>query len=80
MPACTLGIADPIKTASFAAMQEAVRAVGSESKLATAVGTSQQNINRYCRRRLVDPALVRAIEKVSGVPRHRLRPDLFEPG
>lgn len=62
-------------------LQKAVAAEpfnGNQSRFACAIGTSQQNISNWLRRRKQLPAeLVPAAERETGIPRHVWRPDIF---
>jgi DNA-binding transcriptional regulator YdaS (Cro superfamily) len=61
------------------ALREAIKIAGSQNALATALGISQAHIWNWLNRdKLVPPAkYVLDIERVTGVSRHRLRPDLY---
>lgn len=58
-------------------LEKAVAAAGSQSALAKAIGKSQGHVSKWLERRYVPAASVIAIERVTGVPRHELRPDLY---
>lgn len=59
-------------------IEAAVRAEGSQAKLATRLGVSQQQISYLINdaTRISAEMAVR-VETVLGIPRHELRPDLF---
>lgn len=58
----------------------AIAAIGSQNKLAKAIGVHQQRISDLMRKKNghVPAELVVAISEATGVPRQKLRPDLFE--
>jgi TorA maturation chaperone TorD len=55
-------------------LEEAIKAVGGVGALARALGISQPSVSSWNR---VPPERVIAVEKISGVGRHVLRPDLY---
>lgn len=57
-----------------AAVNEAKQAAGGGSKLARALGLRRQAVYQWDK---VPPGHVLRVEEVTGVPRHRLRPDLY---
>lgn len=57
-----------------AAVDDAKRAVGGGSKLAKALGLTRQAIYQWDE---VPSGHVLKVEEVTGVPRHKLRPDLY---
>ena len=56
------------------ALRRAIEAVGTADRLAAALGISAQAISQW---EEVPPLRVLAVERISGVPRHELRPDLY---
>lgn len=56
------------------ALERAKEAVGGQAELAKRLGVSAQAISQWDE---VPPLRVLAVEAVSGVPRHELRPDLY---
>lgn len=56
------------------ALQRAIEKVGGLAGLATPLGVSIQAISQWDE---VPPLRVIAVEKISGVPRSELRPDLY---
>jgi TorA maturation chaperone TorD len=56
-------------------LQRAIDAVGGVSALANALGIAQPSVSGWSR---IPADRVAAVESVTGVPRHTLRPDLFE--
>lgn len=58
------------------ALARAVETAGGQTALARAVDTRQQNISLWLRNGL-KAEFVLAVEKVTGVSRHDLRPDLY---
>lgn len=60
------------------ALEKAVRAAGSQSVLAEAIGVSQQRLSNWLRRKnaRVPIELCPAIEQATGVKREALRPDV----
>ncbi|WP_273047545.1 YdaS family helix-turn-helix protein [Pseudoalteromonas sp.] len=64
---------------SHPALKKAIATLGGQVKLADAIQTSQQNVSNWLRTGKVAPDKVILIEKVSGVSRHELRPDIYPP-
>jgi len=50
-------------------IEQAIRAMGSQAKLAEVLGCSQQNISSWLRRGYVPPRQALAIEQATGVSR-----------
>lgn len=50
-------------------IDQAIRAIGSQAKLAEVLGCTQQNISSWLRRGYVPPAQAIAIEQATGVSR-----------
>jgi DNA-binding transcriptional regulator YdaS (Cro superfamily) len=62
------------------AILKACDAVGGQSALARALGLSSQGtVSSWIKRNKLPAERVLAVEAVSGVPRHELRPDLYPP-
>ena len=59
------------------ALERAIAAVGGLAGLAVPLGISIQAISQWAE---VPPLRVLAVERLSGVPRHELRPDLYPNG
>lgn len=58
------------------ALKRAISAAGGLTGLAQKVGVSKQAVLQW---EEVPPLRVLTVERVSGVPRHELRPDLYPP-
>jgi DNA-binding transcriptional regulator YdaS (Cro superfamily) len=58
------------------ALQRALTAAGGTVALARAIGVSHQAVVRWSR---VPPLRVLAVEKVTGISREILRPDIYPP-
>jgi DNA-binding transcriptional regulator YdaS (Cro superfamily) len=59
------------------AMTVACGSVGGQVALARAIGRSEETVSEWANGKyLVDPELVVQIERITGVSRHDLRPDL----
>jgi DNA-binding transcriptional regulator YdaS (Cro superfamily) len=56
------------------ALERAIKAAGGAGSLGAALGITPQAISQW---EEVPPLRVLAVERVSGVPRHELRPDLY---
>lgn len=64
---------------NYPALRNAIATLGGQVKLADAIQTSQQNVSNWLRTGKVAPDKVILIEKVTGVSRHELRPDIYPP-
>ena len=60
-------------------IERAVQAVGSQSALARATNVTPQAAQQWVARGRVSHKKVIEVARVSGVPRHELRPDLYPP-
>ena len=58
------------------ALERAIKAVGGLAGLAKPLGISEQAVSQWGE---VPPLRVLDVERVSGVPRSELRPDLYPP-
>lgn len=56
------------------ALKLAVEAVGGQAVFARLIGVTPQAVSQW---KEVPPLRVLVVERVSGVPRHELRPDLY---
>lgn len=63
------------------ALQEAIQRMGTQRKLAAALGKSQAHVAQWVKRGRVPADMVLPIESALAVPgfRHKLRPDVFGP-
>lgn len=59
------------------ALQRAVAAAGGQANFARLIGVTAQAVSQW---EVVPPLRVLAVERVSGVPREELRPDLYPAG
>lgn len=57
-------------------LDEVFGALGSKSKLARELKITPQSLQNWKR---VPPYRVLVVEKATGIPRHRIRPDLYPP-
>jgi DNA-binding transcriptional regulator YdaS (Cro superfamily) len=64
------------KLAMQRAVDEAVRRTGSLNRLAKRLGISRQALQQW---EEVPVRRVLALEEISGVPRHEIRPDVYPP-
>lgn len=60
------------------ALKQAIELAGGQTKLARAIGTTQGHVSQWLRRGKVPADKVLKIERATGVPAHKLRPDVFE--
>ena len=58
-------------------LQKAIQAAGSQTELAKRLGKYPQLIQSWTKNG-VPPKWAGAVERVTGVPRHELRPDIFD--
>jgi len=56
------------------ALKRAIEAAGTGDKLATDLGITPQALSQWDR---VPPLRVLEVERITGVPRHELRPDIY---
>lgn len=65
-------------TSPAEALQRAIQVVGTQQAFATALGVTQSAVGNWISRRRPAPAeRVLDIERITGVSRHDLRPDLY---
>ena len=62
---------------SIRALKSAIKIAGSQTALAKRIGTQQQNISYWLKKGRPPAEAAIAIERETGIARHRLRPDLF---
>jgi DNA-binding transcriptional regulator YdaS (Cro superfamily) len=58
-------------------MQRIIKAAGGQSELARRLDIRQQSVYEWVRRDRVPAERVLEVERVTGVPRHQIRPDLY---
>jgi DNA-binding transcriptional regulator YdaS (Cro superfamily) len=58
-------------------LEQAIAAMGSQTALAKAIGKSQGHISKWLERKYVPAESVLAIESATGIPRQKIRPDLY---
>ncbi|RWF02965.1 YdaS family helix-turn-helix protein [Mesorhizobium sp.] len=66
-----------IKAERRAALNAACDLVGGEAKLGELLGKSRSHVSTWKLRGMIPAEMAIPIERVSGVPRHVLRPDLY---
>lgn len=59
-----------------AALTRAIKRIGTSNRLARVLGVTPQALSQW---QQVPPLRVLHVERVTGVPRHELRPDLYPP-
>jgi len=64
---------------STKALEKAIKVAGSQSQLSRLIGESQQNISHWLNKGKVPAEQALPIEKLTGVPRYELRPDIYPP-
>lgn len=64
---------------SIKALKEAIKFSGGQAALADKLGKKQGHISMWIRRGKIPADMVLKIEKVSNIPRHELRSDLYPP-
>ena len=60
-------------------IERAVRAAGSQQALADALGIRAPSVHEWRKNNRVPAERVLAVEAISGVSRHELRPDIYGP-
>ncbi len=60
-------------------LSEAIKATGSQQKLAVLMGVSPMAVSKWVKNDSVPIERVLIIEKLTGVPRYELRPDIYPP-
>lgn len=60
-------------------LASAIEKAGGQSEVARLLGIAQQSVSEWVARGVVPPKRVLEIERLTGVPRHRLRPDIYPP-
>jgi DNA-binding transcriptional regulator YdaS (Cro superfamily) len=76
-------LCERMQNTGFGALTDALRLLGSQTKLSKAIGVSPQAVSEVMRRgKSVPPAWCLKIEKATGgaVTAHALRPDLYPKG
>ena len=58
-------------------IDKALDAAGGQSALARALGLTQQSVHVWMKRQSIPATRVLAVEKLTGVSRHSLRPDIY---
>lgn len=58
-------------------LRAAIKVVGNQATLAEKLGVRQQSVSEWVRRNTVPAERVLDIERLTGVPRHEIRPDLY---
>jgi DNA-binding transcriptional regulator YdaS (Cro superfamily) len=58
-------------------LEQAIAKMGSQTALAKAIGKSQGHISKWLERKYVPAESVLAIESATGIPRQKIRPDLY---
>lgn len=59
------------------ALKKAIEKAGGQTALARAIGSTQGHVSQWLRRKKVPADKVLKIERVTGVARAELRPDIF---
>lgn len=59
------------------ALKSAVEKAGGQTALASAIGKTQGHVSKWLERGHIPAEVVLPIERVTGVSRHDLRPDLY---
>ncbi|WP_449432323.1 Cro/CI family transcriptional regulator [Pseudomonas putida] len=59
------------------AATRAAEAAGGQSALARALGCTPQNVQRWCSTGRVPAERVLAVERITGISRHEIRPDIY---
>jgi DNA-binding transcriptional regulator YdaS (Cro superfamily) len=65
------------ETLVISALSRAVKAAGGQAKLAEALGIYQSAVAKWVANKRVPAERVLAVEKITGVSRHELRPDIY---
>lgn len=67
-----------MQTGSPTPIERAIAACGKQHDLANKISRSQQIVSYWKKRGVIPAEAVPAIEAATGIPRHELRPDLYE--
>lgn len=59
------------------ALEKAIAVVGTQEKFARRLGVTSPSVAEWKERGIVPPKRVLDIERITGVSRHELRPDLY---
>lgn len=58
-------------------LKQIVKEAGGQSEIARQLGLRQQSISEWVERNRVPAERVIEVERITGVPRHELRPDIY---
>lgn len=61
------------------AITVAIKKMGKLANLAEAIGVTPQAVRKWEKENKLPAERVLSVEKITGVPRHELRPDLYPP-
>ena len=61
------------------AITAAIKKMGKLANLAEAIGVTPQAVRKWKKENKLPAERVLSVEKITGVPRHELRPDLYPP-
>lgn len=66
-----------MKINTYNPIQEAISVCGSQVKLAKLCGVAQPTIFKWLKKGFVPPRKVLIVEKITGIPRYKLNPDIY---
>ena len=60
-------------------MRQIIKELGGFRKAAEALNIPRTSLHRWVKSKSIPPHRVLAVERITGVPRHELRPDIYPP-
>jgi len=66
-----------MKTNKYNPVKEAILIFGSQTALAKECGVAQPTIFKWLKKGIIPPRKVLMLEKITGIPRYKLNPDIY---